>query len=123
MMAQAFALRALARRYPRADEQALTPADRDLLARLRQSYEHELDVRFQQLAGLLAPLLSAAPTPPAIASTWQQGAEQAFTSVQRLDSMLSEVLAGPPRGSPSRDELLRQLGAVNRAQTAVRGIE
>ncbi len=124
VMAQAFALRSLARRYSPPDEQALAASDRDLLARLRQDHARELNARFNQLAGMLAPLLSPAPAASASAAAWQRDAEQAFASVQALDSLLSATLAGPPRGSPSNTELLQQLeDALRRAQAAVRAIE
>ncbi|HEV3201157.1 MAG TPA: hypothetical protein VGZ73_24820 [Bryobacteraceae bacterium] len=123
VMARAFALRTLARRYPPEDEQALAPSDRDLLARLRDDHTREMNARFHQLAGLLSPLLSPTPAPPATTSTWQRAAEQSFASVQALDSLLSSTLAGAPRGSPSQAELLQQLeDAVRRAQSAMRAM-
>jgi hypothetical protein len=124
MMAQAFALRTLARRYTPEEEVALTASDRELLVRLRQSYGGDLNVHFSELIGMLAPMLSATPSTAVGASTWQKDAEQAFASVQALDSILSATLAGASRSSPSQAELLQQMeDAVKRAQAAVRAIQ
>ncbi|HLK67975.1 MAG TPA: hypothetical protein VKU19_31295 [Bryobacteraceae bacterium] len=124
IMAQAFALRTLARRYPPEQERQLAGADRDVLLRLRGDYGRELNSRAGQLAHLLSPLFDAGRVAPSATTTWQSDSEQAFTTLQSLDSLLSELLAGPPRSSPSEAEMLRQLqDAMKRAQSAVRAVE
>jgi hypothetical protein len=120
VMAQAFALRYLARRYSPSEERALSPSDRDRLTLLREDYRRELRIRFRQLSSQLTPLLPGESVPATIAATWQLDAEQTCASVQSLDSLLAVALAGPARSGSSPADLLQQLGlALSRAEAAV----
>ncbi|MGI8741378.1 MAG: hypothetical protein ACR2NN_02180 [Bryobacteraceae bacterium] len=119
-MARAYALRALARRFAPEIEARLSPEDRNILAGLRQDHLSSLRVRVRQIDRLLEPALAdLAPSretqsASAASPEWQMQAQQVFASMQRVDQLLSAMLAGDDSGSAGQSpgDLASALGLL-----------
>jgi anti-sigma factor RsiW len=123
LMARAYALRALARRFPAAEESALGPKDRQVLRGLASGHAIALGRELASIERVLEPVLvsmggSGATRSPAAGSAWQPAAEDVFASAHQVELLLSATLgvssdAGPAERLPS--DLLSAMAAL-RAQ-------
>ncbi len=121
-MARAHALRNLARRFPVSEESRLSQGDRDVLASIRHEHARALAGSAAELAGMLNAALAALGAPAdstqeeALASEWQDAAGQVFAAAQRVDRLISALLAGANAGV-AQSEVPRQLAiALHRLQ-------
>jgi len=114
IMARAFAIRALARRFPTDAQAQLSAAGRGVLAGIRDEHTSILAARLDDLKSHLAPILPAStPSAPLPASNWQDSGERILAAAQHVDDVLNRMLAGSGESS-SPSELaaaIRQLGA------------
>ncbi len=122
MLAQAFALRRLADRFPPAAEAALPDGDRAALLHLRDDYSREYLRQFERLRQLLSPLAAAGPPAARSGGLWQDGAAAALAAAKSLDAALSGGFASAvPTGPP--EEMLRRLqDALRDASVAAGGL-
>lgn len=118
-MARAHALTNLARRFPASEESRLSQSDRDLLAGIRGEHAEALAGSAAELAGMLNPALTelgaaaGSTQEEALAGDWQDAAGQAFTATQKVDRLMSALLAGANAGlAPS--EVPQQLATALR---------
>ena len=108
-MARAYALRALAQRFPAEEEAGMNADDRRVLRRMTREHVDALEVHIRGLESVLAPVLSAlggaAPAPPQTAATthWQAASEQVFRSSRRVEVLLSLLLGVASGEKPSAD--------------------
>ena len=108
-MARAYALRALAERFPAGSEAAMTPDDRRVLRQMVREHVAALEVHVHGIESVLSPVLvalgAAAPPPaaPAALDTWQSASEQAFRSSRRVEVQLSLLLGVASGEKPSPD--------------------
>jgi hypothetical protein len=97
-MARAYALRALAQRFPAADEARMEPADRQLLDDLARNHAAQFTSGIEGLHRTLAPVLvalggtTAQGRPANSHVAWQAAAEDAFRSGRRVELLLSQLL-------------------------------
>jgi hypothetical protein len=113
VMARAYALRGLSRRFPPTGEALLADADRDVLAALRGEHLSGVRRHLVALRSSIAPLLtkSADPsTPPA--ADWQTRAERLFAAAQAVDHLLNRALAGGQDFAQLAPELADALGRL-----------
>jgi hypothetical protein len=95
VMARAFALRGLSRRFPPVVEAQLADADRDVLVSLQGEHVAGIRRHLVALRSSVAPLLpkpAEAQVPPA--ADWHAKAERLFAAAQAVDHLLNRVLAG-----------------------------
>lgn len=119
VMARAFAMRALAKRFPPGVVAQFAEADRGVLAQIRGEHAAALATRLRDLESALGPALPAS-SPMAVPSPagWQDGAGRIFTAAQSLDQLLTRMLAGgndASGGLPELSTALKQLDAEVRA--------
>jgi len=101
-MARAYALRALAQRFPTADEVRMTPADRQVLEDLARHHATNFTARIDGLHRALAPVLvslggvTAQGRPASSHVTWQAAAEDAFRAGRRVEMLLSQLFGMAP---------------------------
>jgi hypothetical protein len=117
VMARAFALRTLARRFPPDIETQLSLTSRGVLAALRDEHRAALDTHLRELEHALAAVLPPSPpvsSPPA--NNWQAAAVRTLAAAQRVDQLLSGLFAasGEPSSLSSLAESLRALDAEKR---------
>jgi hypothetical protein len=118
VMARAFALRGLSRRFPQPVEAQLADADRAVLASIRDEHLAGIRRHLGALQAGMAPLLPKTPAPAAVAPReWQIHAERLFSAAQAADHLLNRVLAGGQefaRLAPELAEALARLEAEAR---------
>jgi hypothetical protein len=123
-MARAHALRNLAERFPRDEEQALSTPDRSLLLTLRREHASALKELAHQMVQLLQPVLPIPQKPQqavARADSWQEGTREVLESTRQVDRLLNQMLAGGDSDQARQhtpQELASALGLLQ-AQLAV----
>jgi hypothetical protein len=113
MMARAYALRALAQRFPADHEAALSAQDRQALRNVVREHTEALGREEAAMQRLIQPVLvsmgaSAALRPAPAAAGWQSSAEELFRSSRRVEVLLSSVL-GVSRSDVASDRLPSEL--------------
>jgi hypothetical protein len=104
-MARAYALRALAQRFPEGAESGMEPADRRTLRDLARSHLAALAAQSGSMEHSLAPILRALGAPAARAGSaapppnWQSAAEDVFRSARRVEVLLTQVLGVSRQGA------------------------
>ena len=111
-MSRAYALRALAQRFPVVDESALSEAGRRELRGIAEEHLAAMASQLTAIQRVLGPVLAslgAPPAHPAVAASgaWQPAAEQLFRSSRRVEVLLSVLLGmappqGPGAGAPAQ---------------------
>ena len=102
-MSRAYALRALAQRFPEGTE--MSAHDRAVLAELAREHANALFAQINELHRTLAPVLAslgggaAQGRPAAPHRTWQAAAEDALRSSRRVEVLLSTVLGVTPESA------------------------
>ena len=96
-MAQAYALRRLAERFPASTEASFSPADRRALRRIARDNATALDGVTAKMVRTLDPVLAAlggqaAPSNAPAALAWQTAAEDLLATAQRVERRLSVTL-------------------------------
>jgi hypothetical protein len=120
MLAQAFALRSLAARFPPEAEAALAESDRRTLAQLRDDYSGEFLRRFDRLAQLLSPLVAAVPPVKRDPAAWQLRAAAMLAAAKSLDAALSAGFASAGAAAPP-DLMVQRLEQALREVSAAAG--
>jgi hypothetical protein len=121
-MSRAYALRALAQRFPEGTE--MSAQDRALLADLAREHMKVLSSQMNDLSRTLAPVLvslggSPAQGRPAIShAAWQAAAEDAFRDARRVEVLLSTLLGVTPE-SANAEVPTELLGAFADLRTAL----
>jgi hypothetical protein len=101
-MARAYALRALAQRFPAGNEDGMTAPDRQLLDDLARNHAANFATRIDGLHRTLAPVLvalggvTAQGRPANSHAAWQSAAEDAFRAGRRVEMLLSQLLGVAP---------------------------
>ena len=114
VMARAYALRALARRFPPPVEAALPEADRRLLGSLRSEHSIALGVRLRELETNLARVVPRREPPTVLPPPdWQAGVARLFTAAQQVDTLLNGMLAGSDDPGARLPELAEALGQLD----------
>jgi hypothetical protein len=113
MMSHAYALRALAQRFPADQEAGLSPQDRQVLRDMARDDAGELSKQASGLERALNPLLtamggSAAMRAAATQSAWEPAAEELFQASHRVEVLVS-VMLGATRGDGATDHLPSEL--------------
>ena len=113
MMSQAYALRALAQRFPADKEAGLSTQDRRLLRDLAGENAAALSREASGLERGLSPILaamggSAAGRAASMQSAWEPAAEELFQASHRVEVLVS-VMLGVTRGDGSTDHLPSEL--------------
>jgi hypothetical protein len=113
MMSRAYALRALAQRFPADREAGLSPQERQVLRDMARDNAAALLREASVIERALTPILtamggSAAARPAAVESAWQPSAEELFQASHRVE-MLVSVMLGAARGNGSTDRLPSEL--------------
>jgi hypothetical protein len=121
-MAHAYALRALAQRFPAASEAAgMAPADRQLLDDLARNHAANFATRIDGLHRTLAPVLvslggaTAQGRPANSHSDWQSAAEDAVRAGRRVEMLLSQLFGMAPETASAQNlptELLAALAEL-----------
>jgi hypothetical protein len=114
VMARAYALRGLSRRFPHVVEAQLADADREVLASIRGEHVAGIRRNLAALGDSLAPVLPKAEAAGAASGSWQTRSERVFAAAQSVDRLLSGVLAGGQDFALAAPELaaaLRRLDA------------
>jgi hypothetical protein len=96
-MARAHALRNLAERFPRDQEETLSTAEQSLLATLRREHTSALKDLARQMVHLVQPVLPVPEKPqPAVshADSWQEGTRALLEATRQVDRLLNQMLAG-----------------------------
>jgi hypothetical protein len=115
VMARVYALRSLSRRFPQAVEAQFADTNRNALASIRNDHVSGIITHLRSLQSALARLLPQLPragTPPP--ANWQARAGRIFTVAQRVDHLLTRILAGGEdfaSQAPELAEAMRQLDA------------
>ena len=113
-MARAHALRNLAERFPRDQEQTMSTADRSLLLTLRREHAGALKELARQMVQLLQPVLpvperSHATVPRA--DSWQESTRDVLESTRQVDRLLNQMLAGGD-GEQARQHTPQELASA-----------
>jgi hypothetical protein len=113
MMSRAYALRALAQRFPADQEASLSPQERQLLRDMARENAATLSREASGIERALNPILAAmggsgTGRPAAIQSAWEPAAEEVFRASRRVEVLVS-VLLGATRGDGSTDLLPTEL--------------
>jgi len=117
-MARAYALRALAQRFPAGEDSNLSTNDRTVLRQMTREHIDALEVHIRGMESVLAPVLTAlgastaAQPQPAGSSAWQLSAEQVFRSSRRVEVLLSQLLGVASGEKPSADLPTNLLAAL-----------
>jgi hypothetical protein len=124
-MARAYALRALARRFPSELESQLGAQDLETLAGVRRDHLEALTERWRDLDRKIRPLLAnltSRPLPAATARSpqWQAQTQQLFAATERMDQLLNGMLAGGDVGTGGASELAAALNNLGAQLTADR---
>ena len=124
-MARAYALRALAQRFPVDQETAMSPEDRRVLRQMAREHVAALEVHIRGLETVLAPVLtalgaSAAAQPQAPSqAAWQPAAEQVFRSSHRVEVLMSVLLGVTSGEKPPADLPANLLNALRDTRASV----
>jgi hypothetical protein len=108
-MARAYALRALAERFPAESEAAMTADDRRVLREMAREHVDALEVHVRGMESVLSPVLTALggavppPAAPTALDAWQSASEQAFRSSRRVEVLVSLLLGVASGEKPSAD--------------------
>lgn len=122
VLARVHALRALARAFPPAQESALGPSDRSLLAEMRNDHTTALQQKIANLRNVLQPVIansSNAAGPADTAATWQDAAQKLFIAAQHLDETLNRELAGTGADSSGFGLIAQGLSQLDRQAALV----
>jgi hypothetical protein len=128
-MARAYALRALAQRFPAEGDAALSAEDRRVLRDLALAHAAVLAKDAGILQRTLAPVLaslggSPAQGPPvSTPAAWQPAAEDLFRASRRVEVLLSVMLGVTPGDSPTErlpSDLLSAMGDLRSSLEACR---
>ncbi len=97
LMARAYALRALAQRFPAANEAGLSDSDRRTLRDIAHDHAAALGRELATIERLVQPVLTAIGGSASVAAVpqgadWQSSAEQLFQACRRVEVLLSRVL-------------------------------
>jgi hypothetical protein len=117
-MARAYALRALAQRFPAAAEEAMQAGDRNMLRQMAREHVDALEAHIRGMQGVLSPVLTAIagavppPAQPPAPAAWQPASEQVFRSSRRVEVLLSLLLGVASGEKPSADLPSTLLGAL-----------
>jgi hypothetical protein len=101
-MSRAYALRALAQKFPAASEAAIAPADRQVLDDLARNHAANFASRIDGLHRTLAPVLvslggaTAQGRPANSHSSWQSAADDAVRAGRRVEMLLSQLFGMAP---------------------------
>ncbi len=113
VMARAYALRGLSRRFPPTVEAQLADADRDVLAALRGEHVSGIGRHVVALRSGIASLLPKSADPPTPATAeWQTKAERLFAAAQAVDHLLNRALAGGQDFARLAPELAEAMGRL-----------
>lgn len=115
---RAFALRALARRFPVEAESQMSTADSATLRGILQDHTAALLTALREIRRLVAPLLTNVPAPPAPASPpdWQAIAEELPAAVDRLDRTLN---GATDAGEARKVRLAQSIADLDRQSAAL----
>jgi hypothetical protein len=124
-MARAYALRALARRFPPEIEAQLGAKELETLASLRRDHLEALTERWRDLDRQLRPLLANLTSRPLAAPTarseqWQVQMQQIFPATERVDQLLNGMLAGGDAGTEGASQLAAALNSLGAQLTVNR---
>jgi anti-sigma-K factor RskA len=117
-MARAYAMRALAQRFPAQQESSMTPEDLRVLRRLAREHIDALQVHISGIEAALDPVLAglgaSAPAQPRPAAfdSWQPASEQVFRCSRKVELMLSLLLGVASGEKPSADLPVNLLAAL-----------
>ena len=123
LMARAYALRALAQRFPASAENALVEPDRRVLRDLAREHVAALGWELSNIRRLLEPVLKAMGGSPARvdaagSADWQSSAEELLRSSRRVEMLLSRIL-GVSAGASASDRLPSDLLTALGEQRAI----
>ena len=121
-MARAFALRALAQRFPAEAESRLTAPERQLLREMVRDHTAALANQLAAIEDTLVPILaslggSSSPVPAQSPAAWQAAAGNLFRASRRVEVLLSVMLGVAPDNSSTANlpsdlwDAVRQLHA------------
>lgn len=122
-MARAYALRALAQRFPAESEAALSADGRRSLRAMAREHAAAFAEQSAAIGRTLAPVLAAlggsagSASPEAVPAAWQAASERVFRDSRRVEVLLSVLLGvapGVPSGSGPVDRLPSDLLAAQR---------
>jgi hypothetical protein len=122
-MSRAYALRALAQRFPAGDESGLAPADRRVLEDLARNHLANFAARVDGLHRTLAPVLvslggvTAQGRPANSHTSWQPAAEDAFRAGRRVEMLLSQLFGMAPETAGAQNLPSDLLAALADLQT------
>lgn len=116
LIARAYALRGLARRFPAETIAHWTPADNAALRDLVQAHASAMAASTQTVGRLLKPVLSAASPAPVTDNAWGDAAQAILTDSRRLD----EALNAPGGGDASARKAAIARALVNLDQQLAR---
>ena len=108
-MARAYALRALAQRFPAEQEAAMNAEDRRVLRQMVREHISAAEAHIRGLESVLAPVLTALGAPAVVqpqaapSGTWQASAEQVFRSSRRVEVLMSVLLGVTSGEKPTTD--------------------
>lgn len=113
MMSRAYALRALAQRFPPDTEADLSPRERQLLRDMARENAARLSKEASGIERALNPILaemggSVASRPAANQSAWEPAAEELLRASHRVEVLVS-VMLGATRGDSATDHLPSEL--------------
>jgi anti-sigma factor RsiW len=100
-MKRVYALHNLAQKFSPEDEAQLSSRDLDVLHELSRKHTAELAKEIASMEKILVPALSslggaAAGTPPTSRPGWQRATEDVFSSANRVDKLISQMLGMTP---------------------------
>jgi len=108
VMSRAYALRALAQRFPASQEASLNDADRRVLHAMVHEHAAALAAQLAAIQRVLDPVLSSLGSPVpnrpvAVAAQWQSAAEDVFRASRRVEVLLSMFLGVAPDQNATAD--------------------
>ena len=119
LMPRAYALRALAQRFPAEKERAMQPADRQTLGVMAREHAMALSEQANDIQRTLAPVLvslggeTAQGKPVTPRAQWQAAAEDLLQSARRAEVLLSLALGATPStgaAEPSAADVMAAIG-------------
>jgi anti-sigma factor RsiW len=129
-MARAYALHALAERFPAVSEARMSTQDRGLLDDLAREHVRHLSARIDSLNRTLAPVLVALGGPqapaqgrPTGAQAWQPAAEEAYRAARRAERLISLLMGATAEKADSRNAPADLLAALTEARAALADCE
>jgi anti-sigma factor RsiW len=130
-MARAYALRALAQRFPAGTADRMPASDRALLNDLAREHTRFLITRMDDLHRTLAPVLASlggaasltAQGMPANNAGWQPEAEDVLRASRRVELLLSELMGVTPEPADTAQLPAELLNSLNDARTALANLQ